>query len=475
MGLDNRAYLRGMDEVERVTNETTQRMVRRHRTQVDDMKRRERDHARARAKMQQDFARGWQVATVAAAAGIATVVTSLDAAAQRNPVIKRQLDDISNAAREMRANIGEDIFGLGGSQFDETIQGLDRMRTKVVDLMAAAGSALFSGKRFGVAFAESMSNSAAVEAARRNSTLRTQRFEQEQNLINLRLQMQASIGNDADARRQLQERGDRDRINREAAGGGLSRTGVAELRSLVRALRETALATQRNIRLGDERDAIALGRAELDAQTASLRDPFNTRPQEQLELLRRRIDLRRQQLRIQKDEVLSEEEKVSILKDLNRLYGEQTRARIEIIRRENLARRRARDNRVSDSIASDRVGILRATGQDRLAEVESLYLGFSQRRRDIENDESLTGSQRESLLGSGAGLLRAQLSRLRRGSLSTVLEAGLAGGATLRRQILGADGRDDSGSPVISRIDTIIEKMDELIGGGGTATAVAAP
>jgi hypothetical protein len=478
MGLDNRAFLRGMDEVERVTNETTRRMVARHRTQIDDNKRREWQQARRRQKFQQDFARGWQVATVAAAAGIATVVSTLDAAADRSPVIRRQLDDISAAAKEMRANIGEDLFGLGGPGMADAIRNLERIRSVAVDFTNAAFggiASLFSGGGLTSGFVDSMANSAQLRADREADRMRRLRFEQEQNLIQMRLQLRAGVGGDVTAQRQLQARTDRDRINAAAANGGLSRAGIDELRTLIRTLRDNALASMRSVRLGDERDAIELGRAELNAEKSRTRNPFGTGAQEQLELLRKRIELRKQSLRIQKDELLSEEEKASILQQLQRLYGEQTRARIEAIRREANERRRARDNRVSDSLAGDRIGRLRATGQGRLAEVESLFLGFQQRRRDLENDRELTGEQRGSLLSSGASLLRAQLRELRRGRIDTFIEAGLAGGAALRRQILGADGTGGAAdSPIVSRIDEIIERMDRIITGGGT-TAVAAP
>ena len=106
--------------------------------------------------------------------------------------------------------------------------------------------------------------------------------------------------------------------------------------------------------------------------------------------------------------------------------------------------------------------------------MESLFLSFSQRRREIETDNALDGSQKERLLSSSAKLLRAQLGKLREGGLDRVIEAGLAGGATLRRQILGVDGQNGTQSPVVQRIDTIIQMMDRLINKGGT-TAVAAP
>lgn len=463
MGLDNRAFLRGMDEVERVTDETTQRMARRHRTQIDDMKRRERAQDRRRAKMQQDFARGWQVATVAAAAGIAAVVTSLDAAAERNPVIAQQLGQISSAAREMRANIGEDIFGLGGSKVDDAIRKFEELRGTVVDFVAVT--------RMGA----SASEVAAVNAARAADRQVAIALRQARNFNQVQLELRSAIGGDSDARAMLMGRRDNQMINSAAQDAGLTRTQVQELRMLVSMLRVTERTNRSRSFLQDERQGINLRRAQLAADSEAQRNPLSTASRERVVHLEREIELRKEKRRIDQMDFLTETQRVELLQETSRLIGEQSRARIEAIR--NAARERIRAARVrtSDHLANDQIGMLRANNQSRLAEVESLMLGFTQRRRDIENDRDLSGAQRRSLLESGAGLLRAQLERLRRGGIDTVIEAGLAGGATLRRQILGAGGRDDSQSPVISRIDQIIEKMDVIISGGTAGVAVAAP
>lgn len=463
MGLDNRAYLRGLAEVEKETSESTRRLMVKHRTQIDDSNRREWEQARRRKKFQQDFARGWQVATVAAAAGIASVVTTLDAAAQRNPVIAQQLGQIGAAAAEMRANIGEDIFGLGGSGLDEAIRKVEQLRGVVVDFVAVT------------AFGGGGGHVAAVNAARAADRQVAIATEQARNFNELQLELQASIAGDQSARETLLGRRDDRRINQAAADQGLTRQQTQELRELTGRLREQIRSEGADSFLEAERERLELARMELRADGFNRLNPNDPQRDIDVELLRQKLEITKATARINANELLNEEQRLQLIKETTSLIEDQSLARVEALKREANERKTRIQNRFSDRIADDRIGVLRATGQGGLADVESLFHGFQQRRREIESDSELNNFQRNSLLTSSANLLRAQLAQLRNGRTEAFLEAGLAGGATLRRQILGADGTGGGGdSPVVQRIDEILEKMDQMILGGG-AVAVAAP
>lgn len=465
MGLDNRAYLRGMDEVERVTDTTTRRMAQRFRTSVDDQNRRERDQAKRRREFQRDFAKGWQVATVAAAASIAFMATSLDAAAERNPVVAKGLSDVASAAKDLRADIGEDLFGLGGSGVDDAIRGLGRLRSAIVDTLASANPNESI-------YAVNDALDAQREVARAIDRAKT--YNQ------LVLELKSSLGSDTESADQLALRAIRERISGFADGQQLSTEQRQQLRDLAESL-HTRRIEQRGQRAADttrdELDRLRIEREKLMAGISERYDPYDTSGRQRVIELEHELRLRQQIRSINQNELLTAEQKRQLVADTTTTLARQRDEQLHLLRLETERAKRQAELRFKDQLRSDRITLLRLGNQRGLADAEQVQLDFDQRERDISADDSLTYEQKRQLLVSSARLARARLLESRREDGGSLIEAGFAGGATLRRQVLGAGGNGaEASSPLVAGVNSIIDKMDRIIEINSKATtAVAAP
>lgn len=451
MGLDSSAFTRGIDDVVDDARAAGKKIGTAFETSQDKAARAMRRTSRFAQKHSQRFGKSWQVAGVAMAAGIATGAKAMGAAAERSDVYAQKLDRINDAKRDLMANLGEDLFGILGPNPDSTIRKVDEMRREVVDLFAA----ISVGQK----------NVDEVNAARAAEKEVARAFKAETGFNQFQLQLLAEAG-DPEVAATLAKRARNKKINSAVEAGGLSREQAALLREQDTRNRENEERRRTNQgaeNFYNESSRIALAEKRLEARR------IHPSLQEQTEIEAERMAAKIEEDRvlrdIRKNELLTEKQRIKLAMRNIELIKERTEVRINEIQRANRERKSAARDRASDQIKANRIDVLRAKGQDKLASAMRIKLDFERAKKEALSNTDLSPEDQEELVFSEAGLARAQLEKLKKGDRNEqVISAGLAGGSTLRRQILGpTSSAQSSDSPVVKGINSIIDLVQAVL------------
>lgn len=460
-GIDTKAFSQGLDRSVRTARRAADRMGR---TFENRMERVQRTARRVSRFVQRNWSRAFQLAGVGAAAGIAAMLLSLNVAAERSLRVQHTLDGIKSSWSNMVEDIGREVslgdaIGLG-----EAIDGLNEFRKDFSD-------GFFNGLTFGIfsdnikasrAFLErekamdrqleslrafedqrdtllaqgggTAGREAADRLARRRFTqgldpnlTRTQRLE----LLALHDQGVSSRNAASDAEAAAKAASTRDR-NASAFGGSIRRfqsmiaeAGATDLTGRVRAARLGAMH--------EEIEAIE--------QIRALEGITETQRTDLINLARTAIETR-------------------------------TEARIKEFEEADKRERRQATTRRRESDQERKIADLRARGSTRIADAMQEELETRREIREILEDENLSAQQKaESIRGIGSSA-SGRLGRLL--TPGRVLEAGFAGDAATRAQILGPGPGGASGeSPTVAGIKelnetvktTVREALEELAGG----------
>ena len=450
MGLDASAFTRGLDDSVAAARVAGKKIGVEFEKGQDKAMRAMRRSAKFYKKQSQRFGSSWQTAGVALAAGMAVAASSMSAAAERSDIFRAKLDSINTAKQDLMANLGEDLFGIMGPNPDASIRKIDEMRSSVVDYFAAMVSGQKQVDDINAARAAEKQIARSLKAARAMSD-----FE-----LNLQAQ-----GGDQSAREMLEDRKANKEINSFAEQNGLSRGQKARLRELSEKSRTDGRAKtqaendqRRERTFGDESARIALSRQRNGAET------LEERVAAERAAAQREDELASRKINDNKD--LSEDQKIELIERSTEAIRERTQARIEEMEKAERVRKRDASERAKDLLADNRVQELRSKGQDKLADAKRIELDLQREIRDIRRDEDLSDADKQLLIESGQSRAVAELNALKKkNSGGGVIGAGLAGGSTLRRQILGPGGSGGAGgdTPVVNGINSIIEFVRDIL------------
>lgn len=459
MGLDLRGYTRGLDQSVDEARAAARRIRIQFETEGEKTYRKEREAARERRHQQREFAKGWRIATVAAAAGLAFVATSMSAAAERSPEVARDMERMRDAVKDLRADIGEDLFGLFGRNGDEGINWVRRMRNEAVDLFAT----VFSGFDRGHVNAVNAVNEMRRELDRAHrSAMAFREFE---------LKLLAESG-DREAAAQLIERAAKRRISEFGAANGLDRAQMEELRRISRGLLEqqrAADAVRREEAFSGSFLKGAIDRARLNADQTAGTSPREHDRNRKLEItLREQMELLRGIAAIRDNDLLSTGEKVVLERQITQTIRERAQLERDRVDREREAQQRDAFFLRRDSLEQNRIEILRLRRQGGMADADQIRFDYEREKRAIDENTQLSFEQKNEMIESLNELARERIKAARERGGGEGIEAGLAGGATLRRQIMGSQ---DSDGPVAGRLDSILEFLRNDL--KVTVTAVA--
>lgn len=457
LGLDSRGYSRGLDKSVDQARVAARKIRTTFETQDEKARRRERKRERERRDQIRTFQRGWQVAAVATAAGLASVATAMDAAADRSPVYRQQLEEISRASQSLRADIGEDLFGLAGPNASQGIRNLAEIRKQLVNGLLGFRSPA------GAAHAATIDAARAAEASVARALDAYKSFDQ------LRKQLRAQDG-DRDAIVSLSVRGINRRVAAYADEHGLDSRQRKELRDLAHGVRERA----GDRFFEDEEDRIRLQRGRVRAQeTRGISIDERERRQIGVAYFEKLDEERHAVRRINQNELINERQRLELIKQTKDAIEERYRVRLDEIKAIAQERRIAANERYHDRLQDIKIERLRANNQGRLADAERIRFDFELRRREIQRDNDLSEQRKQTLIAAEAGLASRLLRRLSDGERPEGISAGLAGGATLRRQILGG-GEGRGQSPLVGRVDEIIELLTRFTNGQTQANVAVA-
>ena len=431
----------------------------------------ERAASEQRAKIQRGYQRlerANQVAFVAMAAGVGVFTKALQKAAESNKELESDLNSVARAKDSFLTSLGNDLAPF--------INGLDQAIEKVQELREelATGAANYIGDDFEIANSRIQGEIAAIRTQKFNDTVKRQDLERQMTIDGGG--PGADEARDQAAKRAFMQQLERDGIARADRGPLIEKFEANQRKKAEQRAKEEQARARREARAAEQR--------RLDARAALLEQRAQDNPNDRDAFFAASL-------------AKEEAGRHRILTETNGGGGsaEQREAatnRQRVNSGRGIRERQAFDDRIAAEekaaqIATERLGIerkqneielMRAKGQDKMAEQAQIQLDFAREKLEIEHRAGINDEQRAALIAQRASVRDARLG----GPAETAatdnigLGPGLAGGSTLIRQLTAGNSAAKNDDPVAKNTATLVQQNKELIqavkdAGGSTAIA----